>query len=216
MKYLSFFLVVFLTLSACKKDEPEVNTPVPVDPLANATAQEHLNANESILDILEVFPADSIIGKFYKGGMIFYLNVQDGSGLIASLSDQSIGAEWGCEGTSIFGADSLSLGSGMYNTEDIEVGCNQAGNAANICAFYSNATFIDWYLPNKTELTEMHYSIGVAAFGQNNNIGNFAFDDYWSSNEFDNDQAWAVSFNNGSSNFKLKGETARVRAIRAF
>ncbi|MGB0915105.1 MAG: hypothetical protein ACPGVI_03490, partial [Crocinitomicaceae bacterium] len=62
----------------------------------------------------------------------------------------------------------------------------------------------------------MHYSIGVAAFGQNNNIGNFAFDDYWSSNEFDNDQAWAVSFNNGSSNFKLKGETARVRSIRAF
>ena len=208
-------LLVFLIISACKKDETEDNTSVPVNLLGNATVQEHLDSGLSILEILEDFPADSIIGKTYGGGILFYVNPSDGSALIVSMSDQSIAAEWGCEGTIIFGADSLSLGSGMYNSTDIDSGCSQPGIAANICEFYTSTTYIDWYLPNKTELTEMFYSIGPAAFGDNNNLGNFAFDNYWSSNDFDSDQAWVVSFNSGVAEFKLKSETARVRAIRA-
>lgn len=57
---------------------------------------------------------------------MFFILIQLGgkiSGLIAAPSDQSSGAEWGCYGSLISGADGTVIGTGNQNTIDIEAGC---------------------------------------------------------------------------------------------
>jgi hypothetical protein len=74
-----------------------------------------------------------VIGDYYEGGIVFHLD-GNGGGLIAAPSDQSTGAEWGCYGTPISGADGTAIGTGNQNTTDIEAGCTTPGTAADLCA----------------------------------------------------------------------------------
>src|SRR3989339_739780 len=48
-----------------------------------------------------------VVGDWFHGGIVFYTD-GTGHGLIAPQSDQSTGEEWGCYGTSIPGALSLT------------------------------------------------------------------------------------------------------------
>lgn len=57
--------------------------------------------------------ATDFIGLNYQGGIIFYIDPTNGSGLIAAPTDQSTGTEWGCEGTGITGAAKFLSGMGM-------------------------------------------------------------------------------------------------------
>jgi len=47
-------------------------------------------------------------------------------------------------------------------------------------------------------------------------VGGFASDNYWSSSENDNNNAWNQNFNNGNQNNDNKNNTNRVRAVRGF
>tara|TARA_B110000977_G_scaffold191164_1_gene262905 strand:- start:587 stop:895 length:309 start_codon:yes stop_codon:yes gene_type:complete len=72
----------------------------------------------------------------------------------------------------------------------------------------------DWYLPSKDELLEMYNTIGNG--GSQGNIGGFLNEWYWSSSEYDNNNAWTVNFDYGLSTYGYKYFTNRVRVIRAF
>lgn len=161
--------------------------------------------------------ANLAIGDNYQGGKIAYI-LQSGDpgfiagqtrGLIATTSDQSSGAIWGCSGTAIPGADGTALGTGNQNTIDIMAGCATAGISARICGDLVLNGFSDWYLPSKDELNKLYINrVAVGGFGSGN---------YVSSSEVDNVNVWYQAFSNGSQlSNGGKASGFSVRAIRAF
>ena len=97
-------------------------------------------------------PLDSIYGKMYKGGLIYYLNKNRGYGMVAATEDQSEDIDWGCMGNELDGADGIGVGSGDQNTKEILAACGE-GIAADICAKYlvgvDGVVYDDWFLPSK-------------------------------------------------------------------
>jgi hypothetical protein len=148
------------------------------------------------------------IGDTYEGGVIFWLN-GIGGGLIAAPFDQSSGAEWGCVGISISGADGMAIGTGNQNTIDILNGCTTPGIAAHICDTLTLGGYNDWFLPSKDELNEMY--LNKAAIG---GFANFQY--YWSSTEYNILNAWIQGFDDGYQNYASKNFNYYVRAVRAF
>ena len=156
------------------------------------------------------------IGDLHQGGYIFYLD-GNGGGLIAAPTDQSAGAQWGCYGTLITGADGTAIGTGAQNTIDIEAGCTTPSTAADICSNLVLAGYTDWFLPSKDELNLMYLNIGQGNAMGLGNVGGFANYYYWSSTEDDVYDAWRQRFTNGNQNFYGKSNFGSyVRAVRAF
>ena len=57
------------------------------------------------------------IGDFYEGGVVFYIDSINKTGLIASITQLQSSLAWGCKGVNISG-NSTTLGSGQQNTID--------------------------------------------------------------------------------------------------
>ncbi len=155
------------------------------------------------------------IGDEFQGGILFYLDETGHYGLVAAMEDLSSTYEWGCDGTDISGADGTFIGTGYQNTLDIVAGCSETPIAASLALAFESEGYSDWYLPSKDELVEMYNTIGYG--GLEVNIGGFENGWYWSSSENDNNSAWGVTLDNGSTNYFIsKGSTLYVRVIRAF
>jgi hypothetical protein len=178
------------------------------------SVQDNLDNGVSILDLLERVTLEELYGKTYEGGLIFYVNETDGTGLVAAPSDQAnidIGrAVWGCYGTLIDGADGVAIGTGAQNTLDILAGCNETGTAAKICADLVLNEKEDWFLPSKDELNAIYTKLYL------NGFGGFALNVYWSSTENANGGAWGQGFANGTQTTNGKSYATYVRAVRAF
>jgi len=161
-------------------------------------------------------PEDYTIGQAALGGTIAYI-LQSGDpgydsnlqqGLVATIADISTGAQWGCFGTLITGADGIAIGTGNQNTIDIMAGCATAGIAARLCGDLVQGGYSDWYLPSKDELNKLYLN-RVA-------IGGFSDFNYWSSSEIDLSSAWNQNFYYGNQTNYPKNYPLYVRAIRAF
>jgi len=176
-----------------------------------SNVQSRLNSGSTPKQLFQSgYPLDSLYGKTYQGGLIFYLDTITGTGLVAAPSDQSTGAEWGCFGTTISGADGTAIGTGAQNTIDIEAGCTTAGTAADICANLVLNSYSDWFLPSKDELSAMYNNL------YNNGLGGFTIFYGWSSSENSNYDAWLHNFNYGIQSYHDKNNAYCVRAVRAF
>ncbi len=176
--------------------------------------QQRLDHGETPKHIYDSgIPMDSLYGKTYQGGLIFYLNEVNGTGLVAAPFDQSTGAEWGCHGTAISGANGTSIGTGAQNTLDIEASCATSGTAADICANLVFGAYSDWFLPSRDELHEMFNYLKGRGFGS------FTDNYYWSSSEcasYELDDAWLQNFQFGNQYNYVKYNPTHVRAVRAF
>ena len=158
------------------------------------------------------------IGDSYGGGKVAYI-LQSGDpgyiagqvhGLVSALSDQStgMGAQWGCYGAEIAGADGIILGTGNQNTTDIVAGCSAIGIASRICFDLVLSGYSDWYLPSKDELNKLYLN-KVA-------IGGFDNTPYWSSTEISSTNTWIQFFDSGAIFSWGKSGLVKVRAVRAF
>ena len=153
------------------------------------------------------------IGDTYQGGIIFYLDASGCHGLIAAPGDQSTSAAW-WNGSYM---DTRAYGSGLfegkYNAKMINWQQGGTTSAAAICANYGD---FKWYLPSIEELNLMYENIGQGNALGLGNVGNFSSSFYWSSTEYDSNNAWFQFFDNGvQSNFNKNYPTS-VRAVRAF
>ena len=149
----------------------------------------------------------------YQGGGIFYLLAPGDLGYDPNITHGLIDAGitfpyevWGCSGTSIPGAVGTSIGTGYQNTLDIVNGCPDP-SAARVCYNLIHNGYSDWYLPSKDELVKLFV------------VGNWVDYQagYWSSSQYDNNQAWGVHFFNGNSDPYAKYDwQIFFRAIRSF
>lgn len=165
---------------------------------------------------------DSLYGKMYAGGLIFFLYPGAEIGLVAAppfwdgINDPDPIGPWGCIYVDIQGAQGTTIGAGAQNTIDIEAGCGTSGIAADLCANLVLNGFNDWFLPSKDELNEMYLKVGQGAAGPNQNIGGFANGSYWSSSEENAMWSWVHDFNSNIQYFEDKDLWLRTRPVRGF
>ena len=150
----------------------------------------------------------------YQGGIIVYF-LQPGDpgydagvqhGFVATTADTGY-TNWGCDSTSISGADGTAIGTGNQNTIDIVAGCSGFSFAAKVCADLTEGGYSDWYLPSKDELNKLY--LNRTAIGDFSGV-------YWSSSEVSSTNAWYQSFSDGSQVSLGKFVNLFVRAIRSF
>jgi hypothetical protein len=116
---------------------------------------------------------------------------------------------------------STQVGMGKTNTDRIVKIYGRGRYAARYADVMVLNGFDDWFLPSKNELNVMYSVLGAASPG----IGSYARSFYWSSSEYDFNNAWTVNFKDGQQFDREKlllpdtingVKALRVRAIRAF
>ncbi len=150
------------------------------------------------------------IGQSYGGGVIFYVDSTQQHGLIAATGDASGAIQWYNGGYITTNANDTSLGGGKANTTAITNVQSTGSYAASVASQTANG-YSDWYLPSKKELALMYTNLHAKG------LGGFSANFYWSSSEFNSNQAWAQDFGQFNSLFSYwKNNQARVRAVRKF
>jgi hypothetical protein len=131
------------------------------------------------------------IGDLIQGGIVFWLDPENNMrGKVCYYKDATDAKIW----------------------NNAKTYCNELGVTRN------TVLYDDWYLPSIDDLKLMYdnkTTINTTALA---NLGG-SFEDYtyWSSSEFDNLGASIQSFTNGNQSHNVnKGDTGRVRAVRAF
>jgi hypothetical protein len=111
------------------------------------------------------------------------------------------------------------IGAGKLNTTRIIRTYGKGTYAARYAASLVVNGFDDWFLPSEDELEKMHTFMQTA----NTPIDPLKRSYYWSSSEYDYDNAWTVNFKDGQQFDRMKWtvpgpaiKAIRTRAIRSF
>jgi len=181
------------------------------------TIQERLDGGESPIEIYRSDNAtlESLYGKTYAGGLIFYLDIATGKGYAAAPNDQSTALVWDHNSTGLeaTGATSTNFGDGEVNTFTITTTLGTGNYAAQICSDLVLADYSGWFLPTLDELEEMYDVLHAKG------LGNFQAAKYWSSSELDVNGAWYRDFavsSGQTGGTATKVNAYAVRAFRAF
>lgn len=195
--------------------------------------QEKLNQGISVKTLLQQgVTNDSLYGKIYQGGYIFYLSPKDSSGMVFGLEDLAYPYDtakskiiWSCRGVHT-GATGTAIGTGVENTKKIKAANCPLYDpdertwmiaAAEICMEYKGAGYTDWFLPSKDELHEAYMKLSFSS------IIDFGDKSYWTSSEKDVEFAWIEHFRFGPEEFEFFGQSYYmkfygdyVRPVRIF
>lgn len=192
------------------------NTPIGaiVGPIGCSDIQVRLNQGETPLEIVNsgVMMAE-LYGKTYKGGLLFYLNPTDGTGLVAAPEDLTDQFPFRLAAILNTGATDSSIGAGRTNTTLIINAFGPGDYAATACNSYTSGGFDDWFLPSLNELQAIYDNL-IAS-----DLGGFGPNWYWSSTQWELNFGAAGFLNNelGATFPGLDGSAAVfVRPVRAF
>jgi hypothetical protein len=159
---------------------------------------------------------------------VFYIYDNGQHGLIAADGDVTTPSQWSVGTLKSTGASagranaclscvpiSGGIGGGQINTTLIiaSLGSGGGGSAAEQCIgyaiVYSNGlSYEDWYLPSIDELYLLYLQKDI--------VGGFANEAYWSSSEYNTNEAWWLTFFDGLESKSSKSTTYRVRPIKSF
>jgi hypothetical protein len=180
---------------------------------------ENINKDQILYGLNCKFTMPSIqIGELKEGGVVFWVDPNDTShGLVCSLSSFS-DARWSFPQEVIDGADGSSVGDGYQNTVDIINGSSYSISAADQCVNLVQNGYSDWFLPSAGELYILSsYRDIVNNSIQDNGGGGFLTQsNYWSSSEYDVENAIVVDFGTDGVLLLDKNTYQGIRAIRAF
>jgi hypothetical protein len=167
------------------------------------------------------------VGGDYQDGRIAYIfqpgdwgyTAGETHGLMVKKLD-TFTHYWGCMGFRLadYGIPTpAALGSGSGNSNNIQASCDDVP-VTELAAWMGNFGLpdpnldggYDWFLPSKDELNKLYLNRAA--------IGGFTGDLYWSSSEYDADNAWVQSFQTGEQLPGLKSNPAPVslRSTRYF
>lgn len=164
------------------------------------------------------FNSGWIVGDSHFGGLVFY-NDGNGHGLVAYAANLTTSRLWtsgGSTQTTALGTTCLGIGTGLANTNAIVAQSGHEDSAAKFCLDFSYDdgvhTYADWFLPSWDELGQMYSMLKAKG------TGSFTSYFYWSSSEFDANEAFIIYFANGEANWDNKNPsgTTLVRPVRAF
>jgi len=160
-----------------------------------------------------------LIGTNGEDGVVFYVDNTGQHGLICSKTDINGGSgiAWSSVTATVVPGGAVSDFNGSANTTAINA--QSTTSAANSCLTYTTTGTIagTWYLPSIDELSKIYhakYEINKAL--NVNSFGTVTNPYYWSSTEYNFNNALFYHFNLGYSTNYGKGNTCRVRAVRAF
>ncbi len=196
--------------------------------IAGATVDNLLQNGYTPLDLYRAgFPLDSLWGRYYQGGLVFYLdtlNLHPFDGLVCYPWPEgpwnTFYGSYGCAGTDlpIPNASTMlpdepgaAIGEGSINTIGIDTAsCSQTGNAAVDCASLDENGYSDWFLPSFLELVEIRNNLHLNGFGY------FLNTPHWSSSEASANSAWLHPIIVNGISLSGKGGGFYYRPIRAF
>ena len=149
-------------------------------------------------------------------GTVFYITDGGLHGLEAAPSlwkdgsgdPASVWTTGGLTSSTENGSTSTDIGEGLANSNAIMAQTDHESSAAELCREYAGGGFADWFLPSGDELNELYTQKTV--------VGGLANERYWSSSEYNADDALLQNFNTGTRDNNFKDEEFRVRAVRAF
>ena len=174
------------------------------------------NNENATYDYLEAAPTDGVFASSATTGVWATTTAKCGATAPQATSCQTatIYTETGVALATIKGLHRGLFG-GKVATEAI-VARHDAGSvaknlyAAGVADDYSTATASDWWLPSRNELAKMQENLNEQG------VGGFASDFYWSSSEVVAGDAWGRAFNSGFQLDDGKAGTYFVRPVRAF
>ena len=168
----------------------------------------------------DLFPVSNTnIGKLLGGGIVVAEWDENGvkKALIASLTDLGL-LPWSPVTNVLIGPTAQSWSDGLGNTDAIITQTGAPATtayAAGIARLYLGGGFTDWYLPAAWELN-MCYNSATAV---NRILGANGFQtntwNYWSSTETSSNNAWRVTFKEGTGIPSVKASGGGITSVRA-
>ncbi len=129
-------------------------------------------------------------------------------------------AEWGCKGTEINNVGFSTGHEGKENTEEIVSQCAESGIAAKLCDDYSGGNMNDWFLPSFGNMYQSRNELTKLCDSEDDNYDTYGMstDNYWTSSQQSDDEAYAISdsFGSGDAGTFDKDLLRLVRPFRRF
>ncbi|MFK7807259.1 MAG: DUF1566 domain-containing protein [Saprospiraceae bacterium] len=152
------------------------------------------------------------LGNSYLGGIIFYIDETGQHGLIMARGDQCTKPiPWFSETKGKALATDTGIYDGAKNTELLVAKFKEENHPAQLCANFKFGEYEDWYLPSKDELDLLYEYHKTLPRDQR-----LEPKYYWSSSESNSHDVYYRSFHNGKSYTWIKGNKAKVRAVKKF